>query len=84
MLLNLQTNRLDDAQSALAATATLAPDNEKPIWQNAQVAINAQKAGQFDQALKAAQAMLTQVADVDKPAVQAYIAFLQDKVNSDK
>ena len=84
VLLNLQTNHLDDAQNALVNTASLAPDNEKPIWQNAQVAINAQKTGQFDQALKAAQAMLTQVADADKPAVQAYIAFLQDKVNSGK
>ncbi|MCL4396029.1 MAG: O-antigen ligase family protein [Chloroflexi bacterium] len=76
-LLALQLNRPDDAQSAIVAAAPLAPENEKAIWQNLQVALNSQKAQQYDQALKAAQAALALAASADKPALQAYVTFLQ-------
>jgi tetratricopeptide (TPR) repeat protein len=76
-LLSLQQGRLDDAQAALVAATPLAPDNEKGMWQNLQVAVNAQKTRQFDQALSAAQAALALASDVDKPALQAYVSTLQ-------
>ncbi len=79
VLLNLQTDHPDDAQSTLVTTVTLAPENEKPFWQNIQVALNAQKAGQFVQAVKAAQAALALAADADKPVLQAYVTLLQEK-----
>jgi tetratricopeptide (TPR) repeat protein len=44
VLLNLQSNHLDDAQRALITAVTLSPDNDKPLWQNVQAAINAHKA----------------------------------------
>jgi Tfp pilus assembly protein PilF len=71
--LSLQTNRLDDAQRALVSAAALAPENEKPVWQNIQVALNAQKTNQFDAALKAAQAALALASDADKAALQAWV-----------
>ena len=74
--LSLQTNRLDDAQRALVSAAALAPENEKPVWQNIQVALNAQKTTQFDQALKAAQAALALAPDADKAALQAWVNAL--------
>lgn len=84
VLLNLQLDRLDAAQNALATAVALAPDNEKPLWQNAQVALNAQKAGQLAQALSAAQAMVALLPDADKPAAQAYLNFLQNPATSDR
>ncbi len=80
-LLALQLNRLDDAQAAVVAAAGLAPENEKAIWQNLQVAINAQKARQFDQAIRAAQAALALAGDADKPALQAYVTVLQEQAS---
>ncbi|MEW5718092.1 MAG: tetratricopeptide repeat protein, partial [Chloroflexota bacterium] len=76
-LLSLQTNRLDDAQRALVSAAALAPENQKPLWQNIQVALNAHKANQPDQALKAAQAALALAPDADKAALQAWVNALQ-------
>lgn len=78
-LLNLQLVRLDDAQRALVAVVALAPENEKPFWQNVQTALNAHKANQFAEALKAAQAALALASDADKPPMQAYVTLLQDK-----
>jgi tetratricopeptide (TPR) repeat protein len=78
VLLNLQLSRLDNAQAALPSATALAPDNEKPIWQNAQVAINAQRARQFDQAIKAVQAAMALASEADKPAWQAYLTLLQN------
>jgi hypothetical protein len=69
----LQVNRLDDAQRALVSAAALAPENEKPVWQNIQAALNAQKANQSDQALKAAQAALALAPDADKTALQTWV-----------
>ena len=77
VLLSLQQGRLDDAQPALVAAASLAPESEKGVWQNLQVALNAQKAGQFDQALSAAQAALALAGDADKALLQAYVSTLQ-------
>ena len=79
-LLSLQLNQTDDAQRALVAAAALAPENEKAMWQNVQVALNAQKTGQLDQASKAAQAALALASAADKPALQAYVTFLQEQV----
>ncbi|HEX7588094.1 MAG TPA: tetratricopeptide repeat protein, partial [Anaerolineae bacterium] len=76
-LLSLQQGRLDDAQTALVAAASLAPENEKAVWQNLQVALNAQKARQFEQALAAAQAALALASDADKAILQAYVSTLQ-------
>ena len=78
-LLSLQQNQLDSAQAGIAAAALLAPANEKAIWQNLQVALDAQKTRQFDQAIRAVKAALALASDADKPALQAYIAVLQDK-----
>ncbi|MBI4789829.1 MAG: O-antigen ligase family protein [Chloroflexi bacterium] len=80
VLLNLQLNQPDDAQRALTAITPLAPDNEKPLWQNLQMALNSHKAQQLDQALKQAQAALALAAEADKPAVQAYVTLLQEQV----
>lgn len=77
-LLNLQLNHPDDAQRAITAAVPLAPTNEKPIWQNLQMALDAQKAQQFDQAIKQAQAALALAADADKLSLQAYVTMLQD------
>ena len=79
-LLNLQLNNPDDAQRALTTATTLAPENEKPIWQNLQMALNSQKAQQLDQALKQAQAALALSGDADKPALQAYVTLLQGQM----
>jgi len=78
-LIDLQLDRLDDAQAAVVAAARLAPENEKAIWQNLQVAINAQKSQQFNQSISAAQAALALASDADKPALQAYVTALQEK-----
>ncbi len=80
-LLNLQLNQLDAAERALVAAVALAPENEKPMWQNIQAALNAHKARQFDQAIRVAQAAVALALDTDKPAVQAYITLLQAQVN---
>jgi tetratricopeptide (TPR) repeat protein len=79
-LLNLQLNHPEDAQRAFVAAAPLAPDNEKSMWQNLQMALNAQKAQQLDQALKQAQAALALAAEGDRPALQAYLTQLQEQV----
>ncbi|MCL4487028.1 MAG: O-antigen ligase family protein [Chloroflexi bacterium] len=76
-LLNLQESNLDQAQSAIVTAAALAPDNEKPMWQDLQAALNAQKAKQKDEALKQAQAALAIAAEADRPALQAYVSQLQ-------
>jgi tetratricopeptide (TPR) repeat protein len=76
-LLALQSNRVDIAQTAIVAAAPLAPETEKAIWQNLQVALNAQKTLQIDQALKAAQAALALAGTADKPSLQAYVTLLQ-------
>ena len=78
VLIGAQLNRLDDAQAALPSATALAPDNEKPIWQNIQVAINAQRTRQFDQSIKAIQAAIALAGDADKPALQAYLTLLQN------
>ena len=83
-LLSVQTDRVEDAQRALVSAAALAPENEKPMWQNIQVALNAQKTNQFDAALKAAQATLALAPDADKSAVQAYVNALQEKIANSK
>jgi tetratricopeptide (TPR) repeat protein len=77
VLLGLQQGRLDDAQTALVTAASLAPESEKSMWQNLQVALNAQKAQHFDQALSAAQAALALANDADKATLQAYVSALQ-------
>jgi tetratricopeptide (TPR) repeat protein len=77
VLIGVQLNRLDEAQTALVSAATFAPANEKPIWQNIQVAINAQRTRQYDQAIVATQAALALASDADKPALQAYLTLLQ-------
>ncbi len=79
-LLNLRLNHPDDAQRALVAAVSLAPENDKPMWQNVQVALNAQKMGQLDQALKAAQAALALTGEADKPTLQAYVALLEEQL----
>ena len=79
-LLSLQQDQLDTAQAAVVAAAPLAPANEKAIWQNLQVAINAEKTRRFDQAISATQAALALAGEADKPALQAYIAALQSRV----
>lgn len=79
VLLNLQLNRLEEAQNALTAAVALAPESDKPLWQNVQVALNAHKAGKFAEAQQAAQAVLALAADTDKPVVQAYLTLLQEK-----
>ncbi len=81
-LLSLQLNQLDQAQTAVVAAAALAPANEKAIWQNLQVAINAEKAKQLDQALSAAQAALALAGAADKPTLQAYVTTLQGNVTN--
>jgi tetratricopeptide (TPR) repeat protein/O-antigen ligase len=75
--LSLLTNLLDDAQRALTSAAALAPENEKPMWQNIQVALNAQKTKQFDAARQAAQAAVALAPDADKSALQAWVNTLQ-------
>ncbi|MCI0476560.1 MAG: tetratricopeptide repeat protein, partial [Anaerolineales bacterium] len=75
-LLSLQMNRLEDAQSALVSAVALAPDNEKPVWQNILVALNAQKTNQFDAARQAAQAALALAPEADKAALQAWVNAL--------
>jgi tetratricopeptide (TPR) repeat protein len=82
VLLNLQLDRIDDAQASLAAAIALSPDNEKPLWQNVQVAINAHKTAQWEQALKAAQDALNLAGAQDKPALQGYLTLLQGKAAS--
>ncbi len=79
VLLNLQLDRIDDAQASLATAITLSPDNEKPLWQNIQVAINAHKTAQWEPALKAAQDALNLASAQDKPALQGYLTLLQGK-----
>jgi hypothetical protein len=69
---------LDNAQAVLPSATSLAPDTEKPIWQNIQVAINAQRTRQFDQAIKAVQAAIALSSDADKPAFQSYLTLLQN------
>ena len=54
------------------------------MWQNIQVALNAQKTNQFDAALKAGQATLALAPDADKSAVQAYVNALQEKLANSK
>ncbi len=83
-LLNLVTNHLDDAQRALTLAASLAPDNEKGMWQNLQMALNNQKTQQYVGALEAAQAALSLAADADKQVLQVYAAQLQAQVASSK
>ncbi|MBI5651265.1 MAG: tetratricopeptide repeat protein [Chloroflexi bacterium] len=83
-LLNAQTNQFDAAERALARAATLAPDNEKAMWQNVQAALNSLKQKQFAPALKSAQAALALAGDADKPALQAFVAYLQDQVAAKK
>ncbi len=83
-LLNLVTDHLDDAQRALALAVALAPDNEKGMWQNLQMALNNQKTQQYEGALKAAQAALSLAADADKQVLQVYAAQLQAQVASSK
>ena len=75
--LSLQQGREDDAQAALVAAILLAPEGEKALWQNLQVALNDQKARQFDQALAAAQAALALASDADKTTLQGYVSTLQ-------
>ncbi|HEX7592669.1 MAG TPA: hypothetical protein VF429_00715, partial [Anaerolineae bacterium] len=81
---SLQLNRLDDAHTAVVAAAALAPANETAVWQSLQVAINAQKAKQIDQAIQAAQAALALAGDADKPALQAIITAWQTQTASPK
>ncbi|MBM3127544.1 MAG: tetratricopeptide repeat protein [Chloroflexi bacterium] len=75
-LLSLQTNHPEDAQRALVSAVALAPENEKGMWQNIQVALNAQKTNQLDAARQAAQAALALAPDADKAALQAWVSAL--------
>ncbi len=77
VLLNLQVNQIDAAQRALVTAVSLAPEGDKPLWQNILAALNAHKAGQLDAARQAAQAALALASDTDKPALQAYVSQLQ-------
>ncbi len=81
-LLALQLNRPLEAETALVAAAPLAPASDKALWQNLQIALNAQKAAQWTPAIQATQAALALAADADKPAVQAYLTLLQEKQNA--
>lgn len=78
-LLTLQLGRLDDAQGPLTAAAALAPENEKSMWQSLQVALNAQKSRQLDEALKQARAAMALAAEGDRPIVQEYVTLLQNQ-----
>jgi tetratricopeptide (TPR) repeat protein len=83
-LLNAQANQFDAAERALARAVALAPENEKVMWQNVQAALNSLKQKQFDTALKSAQAALALAGDADKPALQAFVAYLQEQVAAKK
>lgn len=83
-LLNLVMDHLDDAQRALTLAAALAPDNEKGMWQNLQVALNSQKTQQYEGALRAAQAAASLAAEADKQVLQVYMAQLQAQVTSSR
>ncbi len=75
-LLSLQTQRFDEAGTAILQAAALAPENEKGLWQNLQVALNAYKMHQLDAARQAAQAALALAPQSDKAALQAWIETL--------
>lgn len=79
-LIELGLSRTDEAQGAISAAAALAPDKEKPIWQNLQSALNNQKLRKYDDAAKDGQAALALAGDADKPAIQAYINLLLEQV----
>jgi tetratricopeptide (TPR) repeat protein len=75
-LLSLQTRRLEDAANAIVQAAALAPENEKGLWQNLQVALNAYKMQQLDTARQAAQAALALAPQPDKATLQAWVDTL--------
>jgi tetratricopeptide (TPR) repeat protein len=55
-LIDLALSKTDEAQGAISAAAFLAPDKEKPIWQNLQSALNNQKLRKYADATKDARA----------------------------
>ncbi len=79
-LIDLGLSRTDEAQGAISVAAALAPDKEKPIWQNLQSALNNQKLRKYDDAAKDAKAALALAGDADEPAIQAYINLLLEQV----
>ncbi len=79
-LLNLQLLKIDDAERALVTAIALAPVNDKPFWQNVQMALNDYKTKQFGNAAKSAQAALALALDADKPVVQAFVQKLTEQV----
>ncbi len=84
VILNLQLSHPDDAERALPAAVALAPDKEKPMWQDLQLAINAQKSRQYDEAVKQTQAAIALAADTDRTVLQAYVSVLQGLTSSGK
>lgn len=81
-LIDLLLSKTDDAQRAITAAAGLAPDQEKPVWQNLQSALNNQKLQQYDRAAKDAQAALVLATDADKQMIQGYVNVLQGLLTS--
>lgn len=78
--IDLALSKTDEAQGAISKAAGLAPEKEKPVWQNLLSALNNQKLRQYDLAAKDAQAALALAVDADKPAIQAYVNLLQEQV----
>lgn len=75
-LLSLQTNRLEDAANVIVQAASLAPDNEKGMWQNLLAALDAYKMQRLDAARQAAQAALALAPQADKAMLQAWVNLL--------
>jgi len=76
VLLSLATAHAEDAQNALVNAVALAPEQDKPMWQNIQAALNAQRANQLSAARQAAQAALALASEADKSALQAWVNVL--------
>lgn len=72
-LLSLQTNRMEDAANAIVQAASLAPDNDKAMWQNLLAALDAYKMQRFEAARQAAQAALALAPQADKAMLQAWV-----------
>jgi tetratricopeptide (TPR) repeat protein len=75
-LLSLQLNRIEDAANAIVQAASLAPENDKAMWQNLLAALNAYKMQQREAARQAAQAALALAPQADKAALQAWVNTL--------
>lgn len=75
-LLSLQLYQLDVAAHAIVQAAMLAPDNDKGMWQNLQIALDAYKMQRFAAARQAAQAALALAPQADKTTLQAWVNSL--------